>query len=51
MFLRMPNGWHIGIYGISLAKRPGLLRLDARELDHPGPLVGFIGDELAEVGR
>jgi hypothetical protein len=23
----------------------------ARELDHLGPLLGFIGDELAEVGR
>ena len=26
------------------------LRLDARELDHLGPLLGFVGDELAEVG-
>jgi S-(hydroxymethyl)glutathione dehydrogenase / alcohol dehydrogenase len=27
------------------------LRLDAGELDHLGPLLGFVGDELAEVGR
>src|SRR5207247_1990713 len=25
------------------------LRLDTRELDHLGPLLGFVGDELAEV--
>src|SRR5262249_16122186 len=25
-------------------------RLDASELDHPGPLLGFFGDELAKVG-
>src|SRR5262249_57955085 len=34
--------------------RPGniaLLRLDARELHHLGPLLGFLGDELAELGR
>src|SRR5262245_59811521 len=35
-----------GCYGMS---RAGLLRLDVRELDHPGPLLGFVGDELAEV--
>src|SRR6266478_764072 len=28
----------------------GSLPLDARKLDHPGPLLGFLGDELAEVG-
>src|SRR5215831_11841507 len=27
------------------------VRLDARELDHLGPLFGFVGDELAELGR
>ena len=26
------------------------LRLDARELDHLAPFLGFVGDELAEVG-
>jgi tripartite-type tricarboxylate transporter receptor subunit TctC len=27
------------------------LRLDIGELDHPGPLLGLIGDELAKIGR
>src|SRR5580692_2860737 len=27
------------------------LRLYVRELDHLGPFLGFIGDELAEIGR
>src|SRR6266436_579875 len=27
------------------------LRLDAGELDHLAPLLGFVGDELAEIGR
>jgi hypothetical protein len=27
----------------------GSVRLDVRELDHLGPLLGFVGDELAEV--
>jgi hypothetical protein len=35
-----------GVYGISAAS----LRLDARGLDHLGPLLGFVGDELAEIG-
>ena len=26
------------------------LRLDAHELDHLGPLLGFFGDELSELG-
>ena len=29
----------------------GSLRLDARELDQLGPLLGFVGDELAEAGQ
>src|SRR5207237_64751 len=29
---------------------PGSLRLGARELDHLGPLLGFLGDEFSEVG-
>jgi hypothetical protein len=29
----------------------GLLRLDVGGPDHLGPLLGFVGDELAEVGR
>ena len=29
---------------------PGLVRLGAGELDHLAPLLGLIGDELAEVG-
>src|SRR5260370_36968043 len=28
----------------------GLLRFDAGELDHLGPLLGFVGDEVAELG-
>src|ERR1700683_4281354 len=27
------------------------LRLDVRRLDHFGPFLGFIGNELAEIGR
>src|SRR5215510_13188586 len=30
--------------------RPASIRLDAREPNHLGPLVGLIGDVLAEVG-
>jgi hypothetical protein len=26
------------------------LRLDVRELDHLGPLLGFVGDQAAEIG-
>jgi hypothetical protein len=33
--------WNVG---------PGSLRLDARELDQLGPLLGFFGDELSELG-
>jgi hypothetical protein len=28
----------------------GSVRLDAHELDHPAPLVGFVGDQLSKVG-
>src|SRR5712691_12883262 len=31
--------------------RPGSLRLDARELDHLGPLLRVVGNELSEIGR
>src|SRR5262245_31968330 len=27
------------------------VRLDARELDHLGPLFGFVGDQLSELSR
>ena len=27
----------------------GLLNLDLRKLDHPSPLLGFVGDEPSEV--
>src|SRR5580692_12756250 len=30
---------------------PGSIRLGARELDDLCPLVGFLGDEILEVGR
>src|SRR5262245_54391870 len=36
-----------GRYGIRPARS---FRLDTRELDHLAPLLGVIGDELAEVG-
>src|SRR5262252_6260264 len=29
----------------------GSVRLDARELDHLGPLLGFVGDQLSELSR
>src|SRR5215831_17335074 len=29
---------------------PGSLRLDVGRADHLGPLLGFVGDELAEFG-
>src|SRR5262249_41560444 len=37
-----------GRYGTSW---PESLRLDPRELDDLAPFLGFVGDELAEVGR
>jgi len=40
-----------GRYGIFGQDRVGSLRLDAGGLDYLGPLLGFVGDELAEVGR
>ena len=36
---------------IRLRRRVALLRLDAGELDHLRPLVGFRGDQPAELGR
>src|SRR5262245_52088498 len=39
-----------GCYGIFGRGRVGSLRLDARRLDHLGPLLGFVSDELAEFG-
>jgi hypothetical protein len=29
---------------------PASLRLDANELDHLGPFLGFVGDVLPEIG-
>src|SRR6516165_11407803 len=37
-------------YGRSRYVR-GSVRPDARELDHLGPLLGFVSDELSEFGR
>ena len=34
-----------GIFGTA-----ALVRLDTGELDHLGPLLGFVGDQLAKVG-
>jgi hypothetical protein len=39
-----------GHYGISHCARLLLLRLDVSCPDHLGPFLGFVGDELAEVG-
>src|SRR5262249_46945305 len=39
-----------GRYGIFHWSR-GSLRLDARELHNLAPLLGFVGNELAEIGR
>ncbi len=42
------------IRGTEFIKYPavdGLLRLDAGGLDHLAPLLGFVGNELAELGR
>src|SRR5262249_17349103 len=33
------------------ASEAASLRLDAGEFDHLGPLFGFVGDQLAKVGR
>src|ERR1700692_3877565 len=38
-----------GRYGI-FGRNVGSFRLDTRELDHLGPLLGFVGDELCVVG-
>src|SRR5262249_15623578 len=40
-----PNGglWNIGLLEVSL-------RLDAGGLDHLGPFLGLVGDELAVIG-
>src|SRR5215813_11444345 len=38
-----------GRYGISCPVR-GSVRLDASELDHLRPLLGFVGDQLSKVG-
>jgi len=35
--------------GISARRQPSLLRLDVGRPDHLAPLLGFFGDELAEV--
>src|SRR5262249_59399795 len=45
-YFNLRNGtlWNIRAF-------PASVRLDAGELDHLGPLLGFVGDELAEVSR
>src|SRR5215470_2888790 len=52
---RMPQGWphsRTGDYRLSArATGSALLRLDARHLDHLGPLLGFLSNEFAEIGR
>ena len=40
----------VGELWMGLTGSPASLRLEARELDHLAPLLGFVGDELAEVG-
>jgi hypothetical protein len=43
-------GFANGIYGMSAASGAALLGLDVGGPDHLGPFVGFINDELAEIG-
>src|SRR5262245_1349136 len=38
-----------GSYGMSV-RIAGSLRLDAGRLDHLGPFLGFVGNELAKIG-
>src|SRR5262245_39923240 len=46
----VPRGSRNGIYGISAASG-ALLGLDAGRPDHFAPLLGFVGDQLAKIGR
>ena len=39
------------IYAIEADSRTLLFRLDAGELDHLGPRLDFVGDDLTEIGR
>src|SRR5207248_9141627 len=36
-------------YALTPPACPASVRVDAGELDHLGPLLGFVGDELAKV--
>ena len=38
------------LWNIRRGRRTALLRLDVGRPDHLGPLLGFVGDKLAEVG-
>src|SRR5262245_30213184 len=40
----------IPISGVTEYRPPGSLRLDAGELDHLGPLLSFVRDQLTEIG-
>src|ERR1700730_7636961 len=40
-----PNEFYARFAGIA-----GSIRFDARELHHLGPLLGFVGDQSAEIG-
>ena len=42
---RNGNLWNVGATGVDL------FGLDVARLDHLGPLLGFVGNELCEVGR
>src|SRR5262249_51716501 len=46
----VPRGSQNGRYGIFGQDRFGSLRLDARELDHLRPFLGFVGDQLPKFG-
>jgi hypothetical protein len=41
----------LGRLSMTQTRRRGSIRLEAGELDHLPPLFGFVGDELAEIGR
>jgi hypothetical protein len=40
----------MGRYGMCVPVA-ALFRLDARKFHHLGPLLGLVGDQLAELGR
>jgi hypothetical protein len=48
--IETPIGDSAGRIHLSVLSRPQSVRFDVRQFDHFAPLLGFIGDELAEIG-